>query len=57
VDGIEVDHDDNFLTFVGSTIVKRYGNAIKGDFVGLCCAASRHVKIVAVILGAQFQNS
>lgn len=37
--------------------VKRYGNAIKGYFVGLFCVSSRHVKIVAVILGAQFQNS
>jgi hypothetical protein len=25
VDGIEADHDNNFLTFVGSRLVKRYG--------------------------------
>lgn len=50
-----MDHD-NFLTFVGIRVVKRYGIAIKGYFVGLFCVASRHVKIVAVIIGAQFQN-
>ena len=50
-------HDNNLLTFVGSRVLKRYGNAIKGYFVGLFCVASRRVKIVAVILEAQFQNS
>lgn len=57
MDGVKVDHDNNSLTFVGSKVVKRYGNAVKGYFVGLFCVALRHAKIVAVVLGAVFEKS
>jgi hypothetical protein len=52
MDDIKLDHDNNSLTFVSSKLVKRYGNVIKGYFVGLFCVALRHVKIASVVLGA-----